>query len=214
MSMLLKSAVLLIAAFLIGRGIGYLLSRQAPKPAEKPKPRLLEDELPAPATESILPPGEAELMPLERDYVTMPAEAAPVATVVEAPKAKTTPKPEPEVAAKTRARKAEAAPTVSPLAAMTPDQVEAAVAAADAPVEPARLKAADKGKPDALLDIIGIGPVNEVQLHALGIYHFRQIAAWTPENIKWVSERIKFPSRIVRENWMKQAAEMDAAKKG
>ncbi|MBW8879916.1 MAG: hypothetical protein JF615_00435, partial [Asticcacaulis sp.] len=52
------------------------------------------------------------------------------------------------------------------------------------------------------------------QLHALGIYHFRQIAAWSPENIKWVSERIKFPTRIVRENWMKQAAEFERAKRG
>lgn len=219
MSMLLKSAVLLIAAFLIGRGIGYLLSRQAPKPAEKPKPRLLEEELPAPAAESVLAPGEVALMPLEEDYVTIPASATPVATVI--PKTRK-PKPEPEVVAKTRAaaaqpaakKKVEPAVTVSPLAAMTPDEVEAAVAAAGAPVEPARLKADDKGKPDALLDIVGIGPVNEVQLHALGIYHFRQIAAWTPENIKWVSERIKFPGRIVRENWMKQAAEMDAARKG
>ncbi|ESQ77608.1 hypothetical protein ABAC402_00330 [Asticcacaulis sp. AC402] len=215
--MLLKSAALLIIAFLIGRGIGYLLTRQARKTAEKPKPLLLEDELPPPAAESILPPGEVELMPLEANYVTLPATSAPVTTVV--PKTRK-PRPEPEVIAKARAaakpaaRKAEPSPAVSPLAAMTPDQVEAAIAAAGAPLEPARLKVADKGKPDPLLDIVGIGPVNEVQLHALGIYHFRQIAAWTPENIKWVSERIKFPGRIVRENWMKQAAEFEAAKKG
>ncbi|EGF91361.1 hypothetical protein ABI_27760 [Asticcacaulis biprosthecium C19] len=209
MSMLLKSAVLLIAAFLIGRGIGYLLTRQARKPAEKPKPRFLENE--APAVAPVQPPIEVEPVSLEPEPVALPATGTIVA---KAPKAKTKPKPEPEVAAKTRARKAEAAPSVSPLAAMTPDQVEAAVAAAGVPVEPARLKTADKGKPDPLLDIVGIGPVNEVQLHALGIYHFRQIAAWTPENIKWVSERIKFPGRIVRENWMKQAAEFEAAKKG
>lgn len=278
-SFLLKSALLLILAYLAGRGIGYLLSRKpADKPQPRPVPRFLDEPAEPAANESgpeltaapVVDEPVAEAAPLPVTAaapVTKPKPAAkakpPVApkpdlAVAEAvvaapviaepiaappPKSKTTakakpvepvvvkpPVPEPVVAPvvtapapkaetpkakpKTAARaRSELAFKVSPLAAMTVAEVEHAIEKAGAPAEPARLKGAEGGKPDALLDITGIGPVNEVQLHALGIYHFRQIAAWTPENIKWVAERIKFPTRIVRENWMKQAAEFEAAKK-
>lgn len=37
-------------------------------------------------------------------------------------------------------------------------------------------------EPDNLQLVNGIGPHNEERLHELGIWHFHQIAAWTPEN--------------------------------
>ncbi len=43
-----------------------------------------------------------------------------------------------------------------------------------------RLAAPRGGKADNLTRIKGIGTVNEGKLHALGIFHFDQIAAWTP----------------------------------
>lgn len=65
---------------------------------------------------------------------------------------------------------------------------------------------ASRGAADDLKLIKGIGPQNEERLHALGIWHFSQIAAWTPENVEWVGTYLAFPGRIEREDWVTQAA--------
>jgi predicted flap endonuclease-1-like 5' DNA nuclease len=69
---------------------------------------------------------------------------------------------------------------------------------------PARL-AAPEGQPDDLKKISGIGPGIERTLHELGVFHYRQIAAFTPENVAWVNQRLRFKGRIERENWIGQA---------
>ncbi len=61
------------------------------------------------------------------------------------------------------------------------------------------------GLPDDLKRIKGVGPQNEGRLHALGIWHFSQIAAWTHENALWVGSYLAFPGRIEREQWIDQA---------
>jgi len=87
----------------------------------------------------------------------------------------------------------------------------AAEALADAPLDlmgetkPAGLATPRAGGADRLTDIDGIGPVNERKLHALGIYHFDQIAAWTPAEMRWVGAHLAFPGRIEREDWAGQA---------
>jgi predicted flap endonuclease-1-like 5' DNA nuclease len=96
---------------------------------------------------------------------------------------------------------------ISTLASMTPESVEAAVMQAGSGLEPLRLSE-PRGPVDDLKIISGVGPVNEKELHELGIYHYWQIASWSPENVAWVSGRIRFPKRIVRENWMSQAAKL------
>ncbi len=96
---------------------------------------------------------------------------------------------------------------VSSLASMTPDSVEAAVQQAGSGLEPMRLDG-PRGAIDDLTVISGVGPGNQQELNELGIYHYWQIASWTPENVAWVSNRIRFPKRIVRENWMAQAAKL------
>ena len=60
---------------------------------------------------------------------------------------------------------------------------------------------------DDLKKIKGIGQVNEMALHELGIFTFAQIAAWTPENVTWVEGYLAFPGRINREKWIAQAIE-------
>lgn len=65
--------------------------------------------------------------------------------------------------------------------------------------------ATEKEKDDLKL-ISGIGPYIERKLNALGIYTFRQIANFTPEDIAKVTEAIEFfPGRIIRDNWVEQA---------
>ncbi len=72
-------------------------------------------------------------------------------------------------------------------------------------VKPQALKGAVNGKPDDLTTIGGIGPKIQDVLFKLGIFHFDQIAAWTPENIAWVNQHLDFAGRIEREGWVEQA---------
>jgi len=63
---------------------------------------------------------------------------------------------------------------------------------------------------DDLKRIRGIGPQNETRLNALGVYHFGQIAAWTPAEVRWVGAYLAFPGRIEREDWIGQARALAA----
>ncbi len=68
------------------------------------------------------------------------------------------------------------------------------------------------GDADDLRKIKGIGPKIAGILDELGIRRFEQIAAWTPENVAWVNERLKFKGRIEREEWIPQARALTAAR--
>jgi predicted flap endonuclease-1-like 5' DNA nuclease len=84
------------------------------------------------------------------------------------------------------------------------------------PAEPRRSAASDSrrpatilqprnGVPDNLQRIKGIGERNEVRLNQLGIFHFSQIASWTPAEVRWVGEQLAFPERIEDDDWVGQA---------
>ena len=64
---------------------------------------------------------------------------------------------------------------------------------------------APQGEPDDLKKISGVGPVLEKKLHGLGIYHFWQVAQFTPEDIAKVDEELNFKGRIERDDWLTQA---------
>ena len=125
------------------------------------------------------------------------AKAAPKAA------AKSTPKP----AAKS-APKSPAANLVS---------VPAKPAAKPAAKAPAA-KPATSAKPDDLLLIKGIGPVNDRKLRQHGITTFAQIAAWKKADIVAVEKYLEFDGRIAREDWIGQAKKLASgrtpAKKG
>lgn len=72
-------------------------------------------------------------------------------------------------------------------------------------VRPKGLEAARRGTADDLKRISGVGIRSEKTLHALGIFHYDQIAAWTPEQVAWVDDHLKFEGRIRREDWVNQA---------
>lgn len=80
------------------------------------------------------------------------------------------------------------------------EEVEKAV-----PKEP-KLFAEPPAQIDDLKLISGVGPKLEKLLHSLGIYTFAQVASWGPAEIKWVDDRLKFKGRIVRDQWVEQAA--------
>ncbi len=97
---------------------------------------------------------------------------------------------------------------------VVPAPAPIAVAPVIAAAEPIRMARMDRprgiamarnGKPDDLLRISGVGPKNEKILHSLGYFHFDQIADWTPENVAWVDDHLRFGGRIDREEWINQA---------
>jgi predicted flap endonuclease-1-like 5' DNA nuclease len=72
-----------------------------------------------------------------------------------------------------------------------------------------------EGHPDDLTEIVGIGKVFEEMLHDLGIFHFRQIAAFGDEEIARInSELNEFKGRIENDDWVGQAKELHTKKYG
>ena len=71
--------------------------------------------------------------------------------------------------------------------------------------------AAPEGEADDLKRISGIGPKLEELLHSLGIWHFRQIAGWGPDQIAWMDSHLEgFRGRVTRDDWVPQARELAA----
>ena len=69
------------------------------------------------------------------------------------------------------------------------------------------------GEKDDLTQIIGIGKVFERTLHDLGIFHFRQIAAFGPAEIARINSELKeFKGRIEHDDWVGQARELEFKK--
>lgn len=68
--------------------------------------------------------------------------------------------------------------------------------------------AAAEGAVDDLTRIMSIGLVEQKMLNDLGIFHFRQIALWTPEHVLWIDHHMAHPGRVNREGWSRQAASM------
>ncbi len=60
-------------------------------------------------------------------------------------------------------------------------------------------------EPDDLKRIKGIGPQNERKLNDLGITSFAQIAQWSAADAETWGDRLAFPGRIEREDWIGQA---------
>ena len=78
---------------------------------------------------------------------------------------------------------------------------------------PAKLDGPRDGKGDDLKKIKGVGPKLATLLNDNGIYHYDQIAAWTPTQLAWAdNELVGFKGRATRDNWVGQAK--DLGKKG
>ncbi len=88
------------------------------------------------------------------------------------------------------------------------------VLAANVPsARPLRLDAPRDGRADDLKLIKGIGPKLEDLCHALGFYHFDQIAAWTPAEVAWVDDNLEgFKGRVSRDGWVAQAKALAAGR--
>jgi len=76
-------------------------------------------------------------------------------------------------------------------------------------------KSADvaSGAFDDLKKIKGIGKQNEARLNAAGVTLFSQIAAWTANDQREMGERLAFPGRIEREEWVRQSKALASGNK-
>lgn len=106
---------------------------------------------------------------------------------------------------------APSAPAVpdAPSEPVVADAPSAAVEAETAPSAPAYkgLDAPD-GQADDLKKITGVGPVLEEKLNALGIYHYKQIANLTAEEIASIDQTLNFKGRMERDDWLSQAKKL------
>ena len=99
---------------------------------------------------------------------------------------------------------AEAAATDS---TATPDyDQDGILEGADEGTKPEMLAGPRDGGADNLKEIKGIGPKLEQLVNSMGVYHFDQIANWTPDEVAWVNANLTgFKGRVTRDNWIDQA---------
>ena len=72
--------------------------------------------------------------------------------------------------------------------------------------KPRLMTAPRKGGADDLKMIKGVGPKLEKLLNELGVFHFDQVAKWTPDEVQWVDQNLEgFKGRVSRDNWVEQA---------
>jgi predicted flap endonuclease-1-like 5' DNA nuclease len=107
-----------------------------------------------------------------------------------------------------------AQPTTQPqriAASATNSEAERAPPAPAVPTErPPALPGARNGAPDDFTLIEGVSALQQSTLNSLGVYHFDQIAAWTPANVAWVDQYLRLRGRIGEEEWIEQAQELAA----
>lgn len=164
----------------------------------------------------------AGLLRLRGAGVATPVAVAAAASGHGAAVARPVPAPAAPAAAPARVAEVPAKPVSAPAPAPAP-VVAAPVAAAEPPPAPPVAGEADipgrkpktyaaprGGKADDLKRIRGIGKQNEGRLHALGVWHFDQVAAWVKDEIEWVGSYLAFPGRIEREDWVSQAKSLAA----
>lgn len=227
MSMLIfETFLLMFGSALLGWSLGGLLAEAFADDVA----RLTGDDPPEPWLNDLAPLAPAPVLPPRPDLLSDAERARLVeqlqtlhAPAVE-PSPAAAPAPEAAPAALEPAPPVEAAvaaapdpepPTIAePAPIMAPAPESPAIAEADAAraaeadahgTRPLGLVAARDGKADDLKRIKGIGRQNEARLNALGVWHFDQIAAWTPENIRWAGSFLAFVGRIDREDWVGQA---------
>lgn len=180
MGYLLDSALLMFASYIIGCCVGCLVRQW-----------LTAGDAAGPAMATT---GAGNVV--AHRAVTPPPQPAP-APVAVAP----APPPSPSVV-----KVAEPAPAPAPAPVFVEEpQPEIVVPPGLPGRRPRGLMGPRGGNADDLKRIRGIGRQNEGRLHALGIWHFDQIAAWVREEIDWVGSYLAFPGRIDREGWVDQA---------
>ncbi len=125
------------------------------------------------------------------------------------------PLPQPVPIAPPPLRHEERAVTIDALPVARPAvQRERPRAAPLAPRRPPALPGPRQGKADNLQRLPGLTRRHAERLYAVGIYHFGQIAAWTPQEAAWVATYLDLGDTIRDEDWIGRAARLAAVEPG
>jgi predicted flap endonuclease-1-like 5' DNA nuclease len=187
---LLEYVLWILLVFFIGCMLGYILRRVFAGSSVRQDSRAAH---PAPAAAAASFPEASSARASLGAAVPDPViPASPVAPPLEVRK----PKAEPARQAPVKAR-AQPPKTQAPKSAVPEPE--------SSPGRPKGIAAPRGGSPDKLQRISGVGPKIELILHRLGIFHFDQIAEWTPEQEQWIDDHLKFKGRIARDGWVRQA---------
>lgn len=93
-----------------------------------------------------------------------------------------------------------------PVAALSaPAPAETVPAPAPVRQKPDVLPAPRQGAPDDFTLIEDVSVLQQTTLYSLGVFHFDQIAAWSPANVAWVDHYLRLRGRIDGEEWVEQA---------
>lgn len=104
-------------------------------------------------------------------------------------------------------QRAPAAAEAQRLVAEAPVQAQPAQPAAR-PQRPPTLPAPRNGAADDFTLIEDVSVLQQTTLYSIGVFHFDQIAAWTPEHVAWVDQYLRLRGRIDAEEWVVQAREL------
>jgi predicted flap endonuclease-1-like 5' DNA nuclease len=72
-------------------------------------------------------------------------------------------------------------------------------------VRPAGFSEPPLAEKDDLTLVAGIDAEQAARLNGLGVWSWRQIARWSPENARWIGAYLATPGAPERENWVGQA---------
>lgn len=224
--LVLEIGFLMSLVYFLGLPLGGGAKGLMPAPVavpERPTPVILRGS--APAAEQTQEAAQPAPEEWERSS-SAEAEPVPEASIAaETPRAVETPHPTvapSPIAAPSPVVAPSPIAAPKPIAAPSPAVAAGVIAAKPSPLEsrsksgapsgkslpgraPQALAAPRGGAPDDLSRIKGIGPKSVEKLHALGVYHFDQIAAWTPDEAHYVGAALSVPGRVERGKWVQQA---------
>jgi predicted flap endonuclease-1-like 5' DNA nuclease len=155
--------------------------RPAPEPTTEPAPA------PAP------PPEPARTQDQSYTQIAVAAAAAAAAAAARA---------------KAEAEAAEKAQAAAPAPAPEPAEAEESAAESSrfgTPAATSPLERLPSEAVDDLTRIHGIDADLKERLVRYGVHRFSQVAAWTADDVRGVSQTLGFQGRIERENWVEQA---------
>jgi predicted flap endonuclease-1-like 5' DNA nuclease len=87
----------------------------------------------------------------------------------------------------------------------SPRHAEAVARGDTVGVRPLPLNAPRQGGPDPLTLIRGVTKRHAAKMAQVGIFHFSQIASWTPQEVAWVSGYLGVGDALTSKDWVGQA---------
>lgn len=149
-------------------------------------PEMSEPEIPEPAAPLVFERAKP-VAPTSEPVQTMESEPVEIDRVAEAPLSDETPEP------------------VAEIPVVDSDVSGPATFGSEVP----ELLDEPIGAPDDLRAINGIGPKLHERLTEMGIFHFSQIASWTPVQVEYIEAQLKkVRGRPISDKWVAQASDL------